>query len=84
MCSIYDKSLGLMAGITIPSSRTSTLWALGEILTYKTRTHHESGGSIVEITGTCPATEVVEEPASGREATEAIIKIKIQYIAPSI
>lgn len=84
MSSIYDQSLGLLAGVTIRSSRTSTLWALGEISTYKTRTHNENEGSIEEITGTCVATEIVEEPSPDREATEAIIKIKLQYIASSL
>lgn len=81
MSSVYDKTLGFRARVLIKCPTSSSSWALGDILTCKTRTHSETAGSMEEITGTCTATDVVEEPTSGRGATEVIIKIKIQYIA---
>ncbi|PLB49656.1 hypothetical protein P170DRAFT_426533 [Aspergillus steynii IBT 23096] len=76
--SFYDQTLGMLTGATIPSSKTSTLWSLGKILTYKTRVHDENEGSIEEITGTCIATQVAEQPTPDTEVMEVIVKIKIQ------
>lgn len=88
MSSVCDTTFGMIARSIIPSSSSSRRWALGDISEGKTRTQYEREGIIEDQTGICIATEVAEdceEPIIlDPEAAKVIVKIKIQYITPSL